>query len=267
MLGDAAADVDQKGAGAAGGVVDLDFLPIAQMIRHDFRHEQTDFVRGVELTRLLAGVCGELADQVFINEAKHIIVLLAVHGNVLDQVDQVADCFRAAGSAVAQLGQSGFQRLEDFVKDLFVIGIDEPAESGKRIGDVGDVENLSHGQPRGEQILICDEVAHVVADVLHGVVVLFRERLDILLLKALLFQIAYFLVGEKFVKDKTKNIILVLIRFDFGTHFVCGFPYFICKLLFVHEVFSSLSSVCVTLSDIARPESCRLCFSTLSSRS
>ena len=100
---DAAADVDQQGAGAACRIVDFDFPSVLQMVRDDFGHEQGHLVRRVELASLLSGVCGEHADEVFVDEAQHVVVLPAVHRNDLDQLDEAADglCLRAG--AVAEL--------------------------------------------------------------------------------------------------------------------------------------------------------------------
>lgn len=90
MPGDALADGDEEGAGTAGGVVDLDMLPAAQVMGDDLRHELGHFVGRVEFPGLLARIGGEIADEVFIDVAQHVVVLPAVHGDVLDEMDEVA---------------------------------------------------------------------------------------------------------------------------------------------------------------------------------
>ena len=41
---------------------------------------------------------------------------------------------------------------------------------------------------------------------------------------------------NEFVEHKSQYIVLIFIRFNFGTHLVCGSPYFLSKLLLIHPV-------------------------------
>ena len=66
MLGDGLADIEQERAGAAGGVVNLDGLPVFQMVRDDFGHKHGNLVRRVELARFFARIGGKHADEIFV---------------------------------------------------------------------------------------------------------------------------------------------------------------------------------------------------------
>ena len=62
-----------------------------QMVRDDLRHEHRHFVRCVELPCLFARVGSEHADEVLVDEPQHVVVLLAIHGDVFDELDEIAD--------------------------------------------------------------------------------------------------------------------------------------------------------------------------------
>ena len=108
-------------------VIDFDFVLALQVACHDFRHQQRNLVGRIELARLFAGIGGKHTDKIFIDEAQHIIALLAVHRNILDQVQQAADGFGLGAGAVAQFGKTGFQCVEDFLKHTLVRGGDPTA--------------------------------------------------------------------------------------------------------------------------------------------
>ena len=128
ILGNAFADVDQQRAGTAGRVIDFDFVLALQVACHNFGHQQRNLMGRVELARLFAGIGGKHTDKIFIDEAQHIIALLAVHRNILDQIQQTADGFGLGAGAVAQFGKTGFQCVEDFLKHTLVRGGNQPAE-------------------------------------------------------------------------------------------------------------------------------------------
>lgn len=86
VFGDGLADVEQQQARAAGGVVDLDGLSVFQVVRDDLRHQHRDLMRGVELSRLLSCIGGKHANEVLVDEAEHVVALLAIHGDVFDQL-------------------------------------------------------------------------------------------------------------------------------------------------------------------------------------
>ena len=44
-----------------------------------------------------------------------------------------------------------------------------------------------------------------------------------------------FLNETKLIEDKTEDVVFIFVSLNLGTHFVCGFPYFVRKLLFIHD--------------------------------
>ena len=52
-------------------------------------------MRGIEFSGLLAGICGEILDQILIDETKNIIVLTTVSGNIFDESYKFNNCFRS----------------------------------------------------------------------------------------------------------------------------------------------------------------------------
>lgn len=102
--GDAFTDIDEQRAGTTGGVVNPDFRSFLQVVCNDLGHEEGNLMRRVELTGLLPGIGSEIADQVFINEAKDIIILPAIHGNNLDEIDLVSNGLGTRTGSVPKLG-------------------------------------------------------------------------------------------------------------------------------------------------------------------
>ena len=49
---------------------------------------------GIEFACLLTGICCEVRNQILIDEAEDIIILLATHRDLIDQLNQVADGLR-----------------------------------------------------------------------------------------------------------------------------------------------------------------------------
>lgn len=183
-------------------------------------------MRGVELARLLAGVGGEVADEVLVDEAEDIVVLALVHRDVVDEVQEVADGLGARAVRVAQLGQPGFQRGEHLVEHLPVRRVDVPAECGKRLGDIGCREIVALLDPCGEQILTGDEIAQVDAHMVGGLPIILAEAVQVLVLPVVAPQIFLLLVGKEFVEDETQDVVLVLVGLNFGAHPVGGLPDF-----------------------------------------
>ena len=81
---------DQQGARAAGRIVDLDLIAPFEMEGHDLGHELRDLMWGIELACFLTGACREVADQVFIDKAQHIVALLFAQRDITDDVDNAA---------------------------------------------------------------------------------------------------------------------------------------------------------------------------------
>ena len=214
-LGRTLANVDQQGTGAAGGVIDFDLVAVFQVIGHDLRHQQGNLMRGIELPGLFTGICREVADQVLINEAQNVIILFAVHGNVLDQLKQVADRLGSCAGGVAQLAQTGIKGIKNLLENLFVFWIDQAIERRERVGDIGDVKVLAFGQPCGEEMFIGDKIAKLAAAVSHSVRIVLGEFLQVIALPAVFAQKLFFLIREEFIENKAKNIVLVLIGLNF----------------------------------------------------
>ena len=115
-------------------------------------------MRGIEFSRFFAGICGEVRDQILIDKTKNIVVLLAIHRDVFDEVYQIADCLCLASGTVSKFGKTGLQCVEDLFKNLFVSWVDQTAESRKSITDIANIEIRTLGKPCGKQILISYEV-------------------------------------------------------------------------------------------------------------
>ena len=93
-------------------------------------------MRRIELPSFLTGVGGKVADQVLIDEAKHVVVLATVHRNVLDEVDEVASSLGLAACIGAELGETGLQRVEDAVEDALAGRVDVAAEGREGVANV-----------------------------------------------------------------------------------------------------------------------------------
>ena len=50
-------------------------------------------MRRIKFARFFSCIGGKIANQIFVDEAENIIVLFPVHWNILDEVNQIADCF------------------------------------------------------------------------------------------------------------------------------------------------------------------------------
>ena len=75
---------------------------------------------GIEFACLLTGIRCKVRNQIFVDEAEDIIILLAVHRNLVDQLDQVADGLRLRFRILTELRQSCLQCVEDSLEDLFM---------------------------------------------------------------------------------------------------------------------------------------------------
>ena len=77
-------------------------------------------MRRVKLARLFTGVGCKVADEVFIDEAKNIIVLLAIRRNSLNQLIQLTDRLGLIACAVTEFAQTGFQCVENLDEHLYL---------------------------------------------------------------------------------------------------------------------------------------------------
>lgn len=80
---------------------------------------------------------------------------------------------------------------------------------------MGNIEVAFVLDPSGKEMLVSDEVADVTFDVLNGLGVIFRKGAEFFVAEVLAFCKAHQLVGNVFVKDKAKDVVLVFIGFDF----------------------------------------------------
>ena len=131
------ADLEQQGAGAAGGVVDGRVVAgLGAPDAEDLRHDAADLGRGVELPLALATLGGEVPHQILVGVAEDVVavgaVLREVKRGVLEDGDEVGeplDHFLAAAELpgivevrhVGQLvgiGQRGDDLLIDLVADV-----------------------------------------------------------------------------------------------------------------------------------------------------
>ena len=176
----------------------------------------------IELTGLLARIGGKVADEIFIDIPQHVIVLRPIGRDVLDKADEVFQRARLAGRILTQLAQSGLQRFEDAVINMLITVADEPVESIERRTEVCHIEVAVRLQPCREEVFIFDEIADVLFAIVNRhlrvliVVVLHKELQHLLFLFLggighIFEDIAHLVVGEKFVEDESKNIVLIFV--------------------------------------------------------
>ena len=172
-------------------------------------------MRGIKFSRFFPCIGGKHAYQVFIDEAEDIVILPAVHRDIFDQLDQGADRLCLRNRVLSEFTQPGLQRLKNVVEYFFVGDVDQSAEGRKRISDIGDVKVPLHLKPGGKQVFVGNKVTDVLSDKIHGFRIGFVEPLDILLRKIILSEKLYFPIRKVFVKDKSEDVVFVLVCFDF----------------------------------------------------
>lgn len=182
-------------------------------------------MRRVELAGFLTGVGGEVADEVLVDEAEHVVVLATVHRDVLDEVDEIASGLGLAPCVGAEFGETGLQRVEDAVEDTLAGGIDVAAKGREGVANVRNLEVAAFGDPGGEEVLVGDEVATLALDKLDRFFVVFHEARQILLCEITCLQAGNLGLGQELVEDEAQDVILVFICLDFRAHLVGGFPY------------------------------------------
>ena len=64
---------------------------------------------------------------------------------------------------------------EDFLEELLVVLVDESFKSGEGDGDVLDAEIVAHLEPRGEEVVVRNEIADVGLAETYNLVVLLLE--------------------------------------------------------------------------------------------
>ena len=112
--------------------------------------------------------------------------------------------------------------------------IDIAGERRKRITHIGNLEIVALLDPCGKQVVIGDEVAALTLHEFHNVRIILRELRQLLVSKITGFQAHQLGFGKELIKDEAKNVILVFVRLDLGTHLIGGFPNLRSELLLVH---------------------------------
>ena len=175
------ANMNQQRAGTGCWIVDLDLLAPLQMPCDDFAHQLGDLGRCVEFTGLLARIGGKIADEIFVNESEHVIILTAIHRNVLNEINQVSCGLGLAPRIGAKLGKSGLQGVENTVEHSLTRWIDVAGERRKRITHVGNLEIVALFDPCGKQVVIGDEVAALILYAFHNVRIILRKQQQVIL--------------------------------------------------------------------------------------
>lgn len=207
------------------------------MPRDDLAHEHGDLVRCVKLAGFLAGVSGDVADEVLVDEAEHVVVLPAVHRDILDEVDEVASGLGPAWIISSQLGEARLQRVEDAVEDTLACRVYIAAKGGKRVAHVRYLEVAALCHPSGEEVVVSDKVAALALDELDRLLVVFHQAGQVLLGEVSRLQAGNLGLGQELVEDESQNVILVLVSLNLGSHLVGRLPYLGGQLLFIHLVF------------------------------
>ena len=77
-------------------------------------------MRCIKLACFLAGIGRKLLQEILIDKAEHIVVLPAVHRNLVNQMNQIARRLTLHLRIFAELRESHFERLENPLKDFFM---------------------------------------------------------------------------------------------------------------------------------------------------
>ncbi len=195
--------LDEHAAGAAAGVVDLAFVGLDH-----FGDEIDDALGGVELAPELAFRSGEFAEEVFIDPADGVLLLVLDSVDVVDGIDEggeLADIEPEAGEVV--VGQGALERG---------IALLDGGEGGVDLeGDVALLGLLLNVGPAGG--------LRQVEDILHGVEL---DHVEVVLL-ALGHELGPALlefVGDKLEEDQREDDVLVFRGLDGAAELVGGVP-------------------------------------------
>ena len=108
-------------------------------------------------------------------EAQNIVILLAIHRNIFDKIDQVTNRLCPCARAFAQLRQTCLQRCKNTVKYLLVVRVDQAAKRLKCDRHIVGFEVAALTDPCGEQIFIGDEVADILPNGIHRFGIVFGQ--------------------------------------------------------------------------------------------
>ena len=218
VFADFLADAEQQARRADAGVIDLDVFFWAAVFEargDDARHQGGQLVRRVESAVLLR-LGGKLLDQVLVDIAEHVVGLRP--GRYLcDEADDIADGLVAAADVLAELGEAGVERVEDagVAIDVLIVDIEDARAFSRETlietfdgrGDCLRAELLPERLPGGEEIIVGDEVAEIVAEVIE--IIGCCHALQVFLRAALVFDEFDFPVGKVFVEHEAEDVVFV----------------------------------------------------------
>ena len=106
----------------------LDGLAVFQMVRDDLGHEYGNLVRRVELARFFTRIGSKHANEIFVDKAEHIVALPAIHRDIFDELEQLADSLGLLRGSITKLAQACFKGLENALEKAFVVRVNQAAE-------------------------------------------------------------------------------------------------------------------------------------------
>ena len=158
----------------------------------------------IKLTSFFTGVRRKVTDEVLVNESQNIVVLLAVCGDVFNQLNQLSDCLGLIAGAFAKFAQAGFQRVKYLAEYLFLRFTDQTIKCRERCSDIIHRKSAPHFQPSGKKIPIIDEIAKMHLTVNYQLLItLVYVFLNICIFIAVLLKKCNFLVRKKFIENKS----------------------------------------------------------------
>lgn len=135
---------------------------------------------------------------------------------------------------VAELTEAGFQRLEDALEESLVMRVNQAAECGQRVADVGNVEIAFLIDPGGEEVRVGKEIAEIAFEMVNSFLVILGKAADIVVTEPLALCEAHQFVRKVFVEDESEDVVLVFVCLDLRAHLVGRFPDLGGELLFIH---------------------------------
>ena len=164
------------------------------MVCDDFRHKQRYFVWRVELAGFFTGICRKHTDKIFIDKAKNIVILLAVHRNIFNQMNKVTDSLGLRSRAVAQFRQSCLKGIKYSLKYFFVGCVNQTAKSRKSVTNILNAKISAFAEPSGKQVIIRDKITQVLLNTLDCFRIFLGQIRKILVSPIIFFKILYFLL-------------------------------------------------------------------------
>ena len=147
-------------------------------------------MRGIECAVLFC-LTGELLDQVFVHITQNIVVA-ARRGNEIHQIHNITDSLIAGPGVLAQLGQTALQGAEYLVEERLMLFVQVQIEIIQCLRYILGTQIRSCLLPHREQVLVADEIADTVLELVFGGIVYI---LQILCLTAEVMEIIHFLIA------------------------------------------------------------------------